>query len=201
MKPKHVVPIAVILGVAILQAYVGYGLAYWLTPAIQVSLWAALAVTILGLIAALCGRPLLGLVGFAFSVTILLWQQISWNESLSESLQHDMQLNRAENAKLLSTALSRAPCGNGDVAILSMLNNPGTQRFSMSLEMIPANRAQKSSILVSTSGQYRPPDDAELKRYRFWHLTDCRNADYASLDDMLDRLRRHYWSERHKYVR
>ena len=80
-----------------------------------------------------------------------------------------------------------------------MLHNPGTERYSLSIQIIPVDRAQKAALLVSASGQNKPPGDQAVELYRAQAGTDCKSAQLPSLDAMMDRLRAHYVAERPKY--
>jgi hypothetical protein len=187
-----------------LLAAVGYltlafGLGFRLTPLLQALLWVATATAGLGLVAARFKRPRLAWVGW--SVTILITLGLIVQDEIRVAKMHaeDGKTNRAENELLLANADARVPCDNGDIAVLEMFNNRGTDRYSLSIRIIPADRAAKSYLLISTSGQYKPPTDEAIRRYRARVSTDCHSDVYPSLDSMLDRLRAHYTKERHKY--
>lgn len=203
LKPRYAALIAAFLGCWILMGYIGDGLANWLTPMIQTLLWTAVATTGLGLLAAFLGRPRLGLLCFALTVANLLWQDHLWDLKMAPQRQRDAELTRRENAALLAQAQAQAPCTNGDVAILSKFTNTNTKPSftTVSIEIVPKNRAEKSYTLVSTHGNYRPPDDANVRGYRAWKHIDCRSAEYPSLEAMMQQVTRHYWAEHHKYVR
>lgn len=203
LKPRYAALIAAFLGCWILMGYIGDGLANWLTPMIQTLLWTAVATTGLGLLAAFLGRPRLGLLCFALTVANLLWQDHLWDLKMAPQRQRDAELTRRENAALLAQAEAQAPCTNGDVAILSRFTNANTKPSftSLALEIIPRNRAEKFDILASATGDYLPPKDDDVKAYRATYHSDCRNAEYPSLEAMMQQVTRHYWAEHHKYVR
>jgi hypothetical protein len=57
-----------------------------------------------------------------------------------------------------------------------MFNNRGTDRYSLSIQIVPANRAAKGYFLTSTSGEYKPPRDEDIREYRARTRTDCRTV-------------------------
>jgi len=199
MNSKRAVLVTVALSFLIVQAYVGLGLGHRLTPLVQASLWVALAGTCLGLIAGLTGRTRSAIFGWGLAGLILVGLQVDFEMSQTESRANTAKANRMENELRLANAEARVPCDNGDIATLQMSNNPGTVRFSLSIQIVPANPAEKGYILTSTSGEYKPPDDEDIRSYRTRNLTDCHSPEYASLEAMLGRLRAHYAAERHKY--
>lgn len=203
LKPRYAALIAAFLGCWILMAYIGNSIASWLPPVIQALLWASVATTGLGLLAAFWGRPRLGLLCFALTVANLLWQDHLWDLKLAPQRQRDAELTRRENAALLAQAQVQAPCTNGDIAILSKFTHTNSKPnfTTLSIEIVPKNRAQKSYTLVSAHGNYRPPDDANVRGYRDGNHSDCRNAEYPSLEAMMQQITKHYWAEHPKFVR
>jgi hypothetical protein len=203
LKPRYAALIATLLGLWILMDYIGDGIASWLPPEVQALLWAAVATTGLGVLLAFLGRPRLALVGFALTVAILLWHDHLWDQKLAPQRQRDAELTRRENAALLARAQAQAACTNGDVAILSKLTHTNAKPnfTTVSLEIIPKNRAEKSYTLASAHGDYRPPDDANVRGYRDGNHSDCRSAEYPSLEAMMQQVTKHYWAEHPKYVR
>jgi hypothetical protein len=199
MKPQSTFLITVILGAFVFQAYVALGLSYQLTPLMQALLWVALAGTCTGLIAGLKGRARLAIAGWGLACLVLVGLQIDFEISMSGSRAATADVNRKENELRLANAIARVPCGNGDIATLQMFNNRGTDRYSLSIQIVPADRAHKGYILTSASGAYKPPADDDIRDYRARHMTDCRSPEYASLDALMGRLRAHYAAERHKY--
>lgn len=201
MKPGTTFLITGVLGFFIFLSYLALGLASRLTPLWQALLWLALAATATGLVAGLKGRRQVAFAGWGLAGLIILGQQLSWELSLTESRAQTGEANRQENELRLANALARLPCGNGDTATLQMFNNRGTDRYSLSIQIVPANRADKGYFLTSTSGEYKPPGNDDIREYRARTRTDCRNADYASLDALMGRLHAHYAAERHKYAK
>lgn len=198
-KTKHTIQITIVLGYLILEAYVGLGLSGRLTLLTQILLWIAFAGTCLGLYAGLKSRMRLAISGWVIAGLVQVWLQFDYEMSLKESQVITANSNRQENELLLAKAMARVPCGNGDTATLQMLNNPNTDRYSLSIKIIPANLTKQAYILVSTSGEYNPPDDKEIRKYQTKNMTDCSSSEYASLPALMDRLRAHYTEERHKY--
>jgi hypothetical protein len=199
MNAKPAILLTLGLLAAIVYMTIAIGVGFRLTPVIQALLWGAAAAASLGLVAALLKRPRLARVGWSFTVLVILGLTVQDEMRIAEMHANSGRNNRTENELLLANADARVPCDNGDVAMLQMSNNPGTDRYSLSIRIIPADRTGKSDLLVSTSGQYRPPSDEGVRHYRARTFTDCHNAAYPSLDAMMDRLRSHYATERHKY--
>lgn len=193
--------ISAVLGFFILLTYLALGLGSRLTWLWQALLWLALAGTAVGLVAALKGRWLIAMAGWGLAGLILVAQQVTFELSLTESRAKTAEANRLENDLLLANALAKVPCKNGDTATLQMFNNRGTDRFSLSIQIVPANRAHKGYILTSTSGEYGPPRDDDIRKYQTGQRTECQSAEYPSLDALMGRLRAHYAAERHKYVK
>ncbi|MFM7314392.1 MAG: hypothetical protein ACKO0M_14725 [Cyanobium sp.] len=200
-KPWPFVLIAVFLGCWILMAYIGNDIANWLPPEIQVLLWAAVATTGLGLLAALLGRPRLSLVAFALSMVNLLWQGHLWDLKLAQDRKEQAESVRNENRNSLSRALLKAPCDNGDIAVLTTSHAPWSPRISMNLRIVHPSHTQSPETWESTSGEGDPPDKSGINKYRQVARTECRQPGHPSLDDLHERLRRHYWAEHHKDVR
>lgn len=96
----------------------------------------------------------------------------------------------------------RPPCTNGDVAVLSKFTNTKTKPSftSLALKIIPKDRAEKSYVIAYATGDFLPPQDDEVKGYLASSHADCRNADYPSLEAMMQQITKHYWAERHKDV-
>ena len=188
-----------VLGFFILLTYLALGLGGNLTPLWQGLLWAALAGTCIGLIAGLKGRTRVAIGGWGLAGAILVGQHVNSEIALTESRAKTAEANRLENELRFANALARVPCKNGDTATLQMFNNRGTDRYSLSIQIVPADRAQKAYFLTSTSGEFKPPGDDDIRDYRGRHRTDCSSVEYASLDALMDRLRAHYAAERHKY--
>jgi hypothetical protein len=201
MKPGNAFLISAILGFFILLTYLALGLGNGLTWFWQALLWLALAGTVVGLVAGLKGRRLLAMTGWGLAGLILVGQEVVSEMSLTESRAKTAEANRLENELLFANALARVPCRNGDTATLQMFNNRGTDRYSLSIRIVPANRASKGYILTSASGEYFPPRDDDIRKYQTEHRTECQSAEYPSLDALMGRLRAHYAAERHKYAK
>ncbi len=201
MKPGNAFLISAILGFFILLTYLALGLGNGLTGLWQALLWLALAGTVVGLVAGLRGQRQFAMAGWGLAGLILVGQQVSFELSLTESRAKTAEANRLENELLLANALARVPCKNGDTATLQMFNNRGTDRYSLSIQIVPANRASKGYILTSTSGEYFPPRDDDVRKYLAGQRTECQSAEYPSLDALMARLRAHYAAERHKYAK
>ncbi len=199
MKSGTTFLITGVLGFFILLTYLALGLGGNLTPLWQGLLWAALAGTGIGFVAGLKGRTRVAIGGWSLAGAILAGQHVNSEMALTDSRAKTAETNRLENELRLADALARVPCKNGDTATLQMFNNRGTDRYSLSIQIVPADRAHKGYILTSTSGEYKPPGDDDIRDYRARHRTDCSSAEYASLDALMGRLRAHYAAERHKY--
>lgn len=201
MKPGTSFLITGVLGFFIFLSYLALGLASRLTPLWQALLWLAFAATATGLVAGLKGRRQIAFAAWGLAGLILVGQQVGFELSLSESRAQTAEANRLENELRLANALAKLPCGNGDTATLQMFNNRGTDRYSLSIQIVPANRADKGYFLTSTSGEYKPPGNDDIRDYRARTRTDCHSAEYPSLDALMGRLHAHYAAERHKYAK
>lgn len=199
MKTTYAYLAVPVLGFLIAQSYVGLGLSGQLTAAAQTMLGCALAATCVGFFAGIKQRWIFAMACWGLAGTVLLGLQLADQWRLRETHAKTRQANRSENALLLAKAIARVPCGNGDVATLQMLNNPNTQRYSLSIQIVPAQAEDKAYILVSTSGEYKPPSNDAIRRYQAQTMTDCQSQEYASLSAMMQALNAHYAAERHKY--
>lgn len=200
-KPWYFALIAAILGCWILMAYIGNDIAHWLPPMIQGLLWGAVATTGLGVLAAFLGRPRLGLLAFALTVVNLMWQDHLWDLKLAQDRKEQAQSVRIDNQNSLSRALLKAPCDNGDVAVLTTWRDPWGPSITMDLQIIHPSHTQLPETLESASGKGKPPDKSAINKYREVEHTECRQAGHSSLDDLYERLSQHYWAEHRKYVR
>lgn len=201
MKPGISFLITGVLAFFIFMTYLALGLASRLTPFWQGMLWLALAGTVVGLVGGLRGRRQMAIAGWGLAGLILFGQHVNWELSMTESRAKTAEANRLENELLLANALARVPCNNGDTATLQMFNNRGTDRYSLSIKIVPADRAAKGYIVTSTSGEYGPPRDEDIREYKARQRTECQSAEYPSLDALMGRLRTHYAAERHKYAK
>ena len=199
-----------VLGGFGVSALLGFGVAYMyivLSLGEDMTPWRMAALVVAGL-AALAGffffitrRKQVGAALWAVAVLALV------GLSLSATAQYKMENGRRdtvhirENEKLVAEALTRVPCANGDTALLLMRNNDHTGRSIVSLYIVPADQTMPAHILVSTSGQYKPPTNERIWEYLTWSKTTCSNSEFESLHAMMDFVTRHYETQKAKYAK
>ena len=105
----------------------------------------------------------------------------------------------AKNAELIASALSVLPCANGDTALLKENRHDASKFYSLSIWIVPRDRTQIAGILVSATGQFKPPSDQEVRNYLLQSRTECGNRDYPTLMDLMRHLQAHHESESRKY--
>ena len=199
LRPEFAAGIAAVLALLIVQAWLGMGLANQLTPPAQAALWIAVLGTLLGLFAGLGHWPRLALACFAMPVMALANLQITWNRHLEQQKKESAEWTRLRNEQLLANALAKAPCDNGDIAVLSTSREPGSLRVSMSIDIIEPSHTQWPQTVEVASADRRPPEHGSIERHLKVAQTECRQAGQASLDDLYERLLNHYQSEQRKH--
>ncbi len=199
LQPAVAGGIAAFLSLMLLQAWIGLGLAYQLTPPAQAALWIAVVGTLLGLVAGLIGRSRMALACFAVPVIALAGLQISWDRHLQQQEKESAQWTRHTNERLLANALAKAPCDNGDIAVLSTSREPGSLRVSMSIDIIEPSHTQWPQTVEVASADRRPPEHGSIERHLKVAQTECHQPGQASLDDLYERLLNHYQSEQRKH--
>lgn len=175
------------------------GLGSQLTPLAEgLHAFAALA-AVAGLAAGLLGRARLAQAAFVASALVVVGYEVAGRVQRAERRAEVAPQIVAENEVLLAQAEVRVPCENGDVVTIHSNKRADSGFHSMSLRIIPKDRSQKAHMLVVSTGQWRPPMEDALDAYRVRTGGKCRNAEYASLDAVMGRLRAHHEAEKHKY--
>ena len=198
LNPAFAAGIAAILCLLIFQAWVGLGLAGQLTPPAQAALWIAVVTTLLGVLAGLLGRSRTALACFSLPVIALAGLQIAWDRHLQQTEKESAQWTRQTNEQLLAHALAKAPCDNGDIAVLSMNREPGSQHGWMSIDIIEPSHTQWPQTVEVAAADRRPPEHGSIERHLKVANTQCNQPGQASLDDLYQRLLSHYQSEQRK---
>ena len=198
LRPEFAAGIAAVYGLLIVQAWLGMGLGNQLTPQVQAALWIAVLGTLLGLFAGLRHWSRVALACFAVPVMALANLQITWNRHLEQREKESAEWTRLTNERLLAKALAKAPCDNGDIAVLSTSREPGSLRVSMSIDIIEPSHTQWPQTVEVASADRRPPEHGSIERHLKVAQTECHQPGHASLDDLYERLLRHYQSEQRK---
>ena len=187
------------LGFVYVQTAIGQGIGRQLQGAVGAFLGLGALCAAAGLIAALFKQPPFAWAAWGLSVVIFAGITVNSQMQVAADRKASAPHVKATNDAKLAEAIARVPCANGDIATLQMLNNAGTDRYSMSIEIVRSNRGEVPTLLVSASGQYKPPTRERIDGYRSTYRTECSSPDFPNLDAMFARLQAHYASERPKY--
>ena len=140
--------VTAILAFVYAQSAIGLGIARQLEGPMAAFMGLGALCTAAGLIAALLKRPPFAWAAWALAVVILAGITAREEMRISQMRSAAAPKVIAESEAALAEALARVPCTNGDIAILQMLNNTGTDRYSMSISIVHRNRAETPSLLV-----------------------------------------------------
>ncbi len=180
----------VLLVFVILMGYIGFDISRQLTWAVQLALSLALLLDVAAFYLAVRGRrwAAQACVG---GVVLLLAGLHAWDRwRLNQERMETAARIPGENENLLLHAEARAPCGNGDIATLQRRRMmDGT--VAMTIDIVPADRRQRGETIAFANGRGNPESDRGIRYYRNKSDTDCRSADYSSLDAMLVRVQAH----------
>lgn len=191
--------VTAVLGFVYIQAAIGLGIGRQLQGAVGAFMGLGALCAAAGLIAALLKRPPFAWAAWGLSVVIFAGISVNSQMKIAADRAASAPHVKATNDATLAEALARIPCGNGDIATLQMLNNTGTDRYAMSVVIVHANRGEVPTLLVSASGQYKPPTRERIDWYRSTYHTECTGPEFPNLDAMFARLQAHYVTERPKY--
>ncbi len=104
---------------------------------------------------------------------------------------------RQANAELLARAETKAPCANGDTAVIVRVRNVRTNGERLMLFVVPHSGTLRFRMLAAADGEYRePPRAQDVAKWVERTGTTCRNEQFASIDAMLAVLQSHYVIER-----
>ncbi len=181
------------------MAYIGEGLGGGITPVFQIMMSVAALAILAGLYAVYARNKRLLIVSWGYIGVVLAGMLVQDQIQRREIVKVNIPINQQENDLLLANAVAKVPCDNGDVATLQMFHREANDYNSLSIQIVPADRGEKSSLIVSASGQFLPPSNRWIDEYRARTHTDCKSADYPSLDAMMDKLKAHHAAEQHKY--
>lgn len=182
--------------------YVFYGLGHSFTIMIRSLMTMGSVISFLGFGALVFNRKKLALFSYLVSLLfiIILWVLPLLPDSKKiQQAEAEGSRNQSENEALLNSAQSVLPCDNGDTAILSLFNNAGTDRYSLSVRVIPQNRKESNRILISTDGRFKAPSREPLIEYEKRMGVTCKNEHFQKLSDTFDALQAHFEKEKIKY--
>jgi hypothetical protein len=195
MKLPSAIAASVLLALVILMGYIGFDISRQLTLAVHLALGLALLLDVAALYFAAAGRRRAAQACWAGVVLLLVGLQ-AWDQArLDQERKENAARVPGENENLLARAEARAACGNGDIATLQRSRMmDGT--VAMHIDIVPADRNKRSETIAFSNGRGGPESDRGIRYYRNQSGTDCRSADYPSLDAMLARVQAHYEAQR-----
>lgn len=128
-------------------------------------------------------------IAIALILSLLAYQSPDEQVQSNISAHKQAESYRAENERILANALSKAPCDNGDIAVLI---NPRDADI-VSLKIIPADRTQQPLLIAfSRADLISEPETKAMEAYKKSTKTECRNKDYPSLEHLMAYLQKHY---------
>lgn len=129
-------------------------------------------------------------ISIALILSLLAYQSPDEQVQRNISTRKQAESYRAENEWIFANALSKAPCDNGDIAVL--MPSPHDADI-VSLKIIPADRTQQSLLIAFSRGDLiSGPETKAMEAYKKRTKTECRNKDYPSLEYLMAYLQKHY---------
>lgn len=197
MKLASAIVTSVLLALFIAMGYIGFGISRQLTVPVQLALGVALLLDVAALYLAVRARRRAA-QGCGAGVVLLLAGLQTWDQwRLKQERTENTARIPGENENLLRRAEARAACGNGDIATLQRTRMTDGL-VAMSIDIVPADRSQRGETIAFANGRGDPASDSGIRYYRNKSGTDCRSADYPSLDAMLARVQAHHEAQRQR---
>lgn len=197
MKLASAIVTSVLLALFIAMGYIGFGISRQLTVPVQLALGLALLLDVAALYLAVRGRRRAVQACWAGVVLLLAGLQ-TWDQwRLKQERMETAARIPGENENLLRRAEARAPCGNGDIATLQRTRMMDGS-VAMTIDIVPADRTQSGETIAFANGRGNPESDRGIRYYRNKSGTDCRSADYPSLDAMLAIVQAHHEAQRQR---
>jgi hypothetical protein len=111
-----------------------------------------------------------------------------------------VEMNKQTNADLIQNSLEKLSCTGGEQVILHLFNNPGTDRHSLSIQVIDKDLSRPSQIAISTDGRFIPPQRKHLEEFLQNRTLNCKSEKFSSVLELFPLLEAHYEKEKVKYL-